>query len=126
MADKCIIWERRLKVVQPKTKDEKGKKTLRGYANYRPTLRGKAITSGTGIKETITTTSTTETKGQDTIPKPIYGDLKKQQQSREGKCFLCNKIGHLSYDCPNHKDQIKLNTVKPGHVEEIPSDSEKD
>ena len=77
IADKYTVWEGRLKVVQPKIKDEKGKKTLRGYANYRPTLRGKAITSGTGIKETITTTSTTETKGQDTTPKPIYEDLKK-------------------------------------------------
>ena len=63
MADKYIIWERRLKVIQPKIKDEKDKKTLRGYTNYRPTLRGKAIISGTGIKETTITTSITETKG---------------------------------------------------------------
>ena len=126
MADKCTVWEGRLKGVQPKAKEEKGRKTLGGYANYRPTLGGKAITSGTGIKETTTTTSTTETKGRDTTPKPTYGDPKKQQQSREGKCFVCDKIGHLSYDCPDRKDQIKLNAVKPGHVEEIPSDSEKD
>ena len=63
MADKYTIWKGRLKGVQPKVKEEKDKKTLRGYANYRPTLRRKAITSGTGIKETITTTSTTEIKG---------------------------------------------------------------
>ena len=63
MADKYIIWEGRLKGVQPKAKEEKGKKTLRGYTNYRPTLRGKAITSGTGIKEITTTTFTIETKG---------------------------------------------------------------
>ena len=78
IADKYIIWERRLKGVQPKVKEEKDKKTFRGYANYRPTLRGKAIISGTGIKETIITTFITEIKGQDTIPKPIYRDLKKQ------------------------------------------------
>ena len=126
IANKCTIWKGRLKVVQPKTKDEKGKKTLRGYANYRPTLGGKAIISGTGIKEIITTTSTTETKGRDTTPKPTYKDLKKQQQSREGKYFVCDKIRHLSYNCPDRKDQIKLNAVKPGHIEEIPSDSEKD
>ena len=126
MADKYIVWERRLKEIQSKAKEEKDKKTLRGYANYRPTLRGKAITSGTGIKETIITISITETKRQDTTFKPIYRDLKKQQQSREGKCFICNKIRYLSYDYPDHKDQIKLNIIKPGYIEEIPSDSEKD
>ena len=63
IADKCIIQKGRLKIVQSKTKDEKGKKTLRGYANYRPTLRGKAIILRTGIKEIITTIFITETKG---------------------------------------------------------------
>ena len=63
MADKYTVWKERLKGVQIKAKEEKDKKTLKGYANYRPTLRGKAITSGTGIKETITITFTTETKG---------------------------------------------------------------
>ena len=77
ITDKYTVWEGRLKVIQPKTKDKKGKNTLRGYTNYRPTLGGKAIISGTGIKETITTTFITETKGQDTTPKPIYRDLKK-------------------------------------------------
>ena len=126
MADKYTIWKERLKVIQPKIKDEKGKKTLRGYTNYRPTLRGKAIISRIRIKETIIITFTIETKGQDTTPKPIYRDLKKQQQSREGKYFICDKIRYLSYNCPDHKDQIKLNTVKPRHIKKIPSDSEKD
>ena len=77
MADKYTIWKERLKGVQSKVKEEKDKKTLRGYANYRPILRGKAITSGTEIKEITTTTFIIETKGQDTTPKPIYRDLKK-------------------------------------------------
>ena len=79
MADKCTIWKRRLKGVQPKIKEEKGKKTLGRYTNYRATLGGKAITSGTGIKEIITTTFIIETKGQDITSKPIYEDSKKQQ-----------------------------------------------
>ena len=63
MTDKYIIWKRRLKVIQPKTKDKKDKKTLKRYANYRPTLREKAIISGTGIKEIIITIFITEIKG---------------------------------------------------------------
>ena len=44
-------------------KDEKGKKILKGYANYRPTLREKVIILRTGIKEIIIIIFIIETKG---------------------------------------------------------------
>ena len=126
IADKCTIWEGRLKGAQLRNKDDKGKKTLGGYTNHRPTIRGRATTPGTGAKEITIITSTIETTGRESTPKPTYRDPKKQQQSRERRCFICDKTGHMARDCPEYKSRIKLNVVKSGQIEEIPSDSEKE
>ena len=78
MADKCTIWEGRLKGAQPRNKDDKGKKTLGGYTNHRPTIRGRATTPRTRAKETTTITSIIKTTGRESTSRPIYRDLKKQ------------------------------------------------
>ena len=63
MTDKYTVWKGRLKVIQLKIKNEKDKKILRRYVNYRPTLREKAIILRTEIKETIITISIIKIKG---------------------------------------------------------------
>ena len=126
MADKCTIWERRLKGAQSRNKDDKGKKTLRGYTNHRPIIGERVTTPGTGAKEITIITFIIKTTERESTPKPIYRDLKKQQQNKERRYFICDKTGHIACDCPEHKFRIKLNMIKSGQVEEIPSDSEKE
>ena len=63
MTDKYIIWEGRLKGIQLKNKEEKDKKTLREYINYRPIIRDKATISKMGTKKIIVVISIIKTKG---------------------------------------------------------------